>query len=235
MVTSAFRGFPPEALTFFRQLEKNNTRDWFQWRKEIYEQKVKAPTVEFATAINAELQRFAPDYVTDPKKAIFRIYRDTRFSKDKAPYKLHSGVLFSRRGTDKDRGGGLYVSISHKSVSVAGGVYDPDAKVLLAIRAHLSTTYEELERLLKSPSLRKLAGELKGDSLTRMPKGFPPGHPAEALLRRKAWYFFVNLEPELALSPKLLPEVVKRFRAMAPVVEHLCAPLLGKKKFDVTF
>src|ERR1022692_4199783 len=84
---SGFPGFPPEAVTFYRGLARHNTREWFQPRKTVYDEKVKAPMVELVTELNRALMAFAPDYVTDAHKAIYRIYRDTRFSPDKTPYK----------------------------------------------------------------------------------------------------------------------------------------------------
>ena len=89
-----FPGFSPEALTFLRSLKRNNRREWFQPRKEIFETKVKIPMVQLVEAINAELLDFAPDHVTDPKKAVYRTYRDTRFSADKTPYKTHVAAIF---------------------------------------------------------------------------------------------------------------------------------------------
>src|SRR4051812_13324256 len=103
--------FPPETLIFLRGLARNNDRDWFQPRKEIYEAKIKAPMVEFIEAINGRLMDFAPDYVNDPKKAFYRIYRDTRFSKDKTPYKTHISAIFPRKGLEKHAAGGFYVQI----------------------------------------------------------------------------------------------------------------------------
>ena len=103
--------FPAEALTFLKGLEKNNTRDWFQPRKEIFESKLKGPMIEFVEQINAELLKFAPEHITEPKKAVYRIYRDTRFSKDKTPYKTHLGAIFPRRpGWSKGRGRGILFS-----------------------------------------------------------------------------------------------------------------------------
>ena len=93
-----FSGFPPETLKFLRALARNNRREWFQPRKETFETKVKAPMTELVEGINAELLAFAPDHITDPKKAIYRIYRDTRFSADKTPYKTHFAAIFPRRG-----------------------------------------------------------------------------------------------------------------------------------------
>ena len=96
--TSAFPGFPPEMVRFFRSLKRNNRREWFQPRKHLFDQHIKAPMLELVSAINTDLAKFAPEYVTEPKNAIFRIYRDTRFSADKTPIK-HMAASFSRRGT----------------------------------------------------------------------------------------------------------------------------------------
>jgi len=97
-VRSAFPGFPPEGLAFFAGLQRNNRREWFQPRKAIFEETLKQPMREFVDSLNSAMTRFAPEYATDPEKAIYRIYRDTRFSKDKTPYKTHIGALLLRRG-----------------------------------------------------------------------------------------------------------------------------------------
>jgi len=120
-MTDTFSGFNRGALTFLRQLKKNNKREWFQPRKEIYEQQVKAPMLELVTAVMRTLADFAPDHVDDPNKAIFRIYRDTRFSKDKTPYKTHIAAAFPRRGGCKTSG--YYFSVSAEEVEIGGGVY----------------------------------------------------------------------------------------------------------------
>src|SRR5947209_7177135 len=111
-MTPGFTGFPPEAITFFRALKKNNKREWFQPRKEIFEEQVKAPMLELVTVLMQRLADFAPDYVADPKKAIYRIYRDTRFSKDKTPYKTHIAAVFTPRSLEKHSGAGFYFSVS---------------------------------------------------------------------------------------------------------------------------
>ena len=98
-----FRGFPAEGLEFFRQLKKNNQREWFQPRKAIFDEQIKAPMLELVDAINEQLIEFAPEHVTDPDKALYRIYRDTRFSKDKTPYKDHIAANFPRRGASNNR------------------------------------------------------------------------------------------------------------------------------------
>lgn len=218
-----FKGFPAEALTFLRGLARNNRREWFQPRKEIFEAKIKAPMVELVEGVNAELQRFAPAHITDPKKAIYRIYRDTRFSPDKTPYKTHLAAIFPRRGAERHSSAGYYFHISPKSVAIAMGAYMPGPAELFAIRSWLSKHHQEFQDAAKS--LHRLMGELQGDSLARSPKGFDPAHPANDLVRRKAWYFGTELDPTMAESPRLLPEIVKRFRAGAPLIEMLNAGL----------
>ncbi len=216
--------FPKEALTFFRSLEKNNTRDWFQPRKELFDTHVKAPMLELVSALNQEMTRFAPDYINDPDKALYRIYRDTRFSADKTPYKTHIAAIFPRRGMAKHFAAGFYCSVSHKEIEVAGGVYMPGPEQLLAIRNHIADNHEEVRAILRSKPLKTLMGDLQGTQLSRVPKGFSPEHPAADLLKYKQWYHFVSLNPEIALTPQLLPEVCKRFKAMLPLVEFFNSP-----------
>ena len=131
---------PPGSPKFLRSLKRNNRREWFQPRKHLYEQHVKAPMLELVSALNAGLQRFAPDYVTDPAKAVFRIYRDTRFSADKTPYKTHVAASFSRRGPERLKTGGFYFSVAPDQIEVAGGIYHPEPDTMLLIRTHIAET-----------------------------------------------------------------------------------------------
>jgi len=220
--------FPAEAIKFLKGLEKNNTRDWFQPRKEIFESTLKEPMMAFVEEINAELLRFAPDHITEPKKAVYRIYRDTRFSKDKTPYKTHLGAIFPRRGLGKDAAAGFYFHVSAKEVGVACGAYAPGPEQLLEIRRFLAAN-EKLFRATAAKA-KKLMGPVQGSTLQRVPKGFDSEHPAADLIKRKQWYCWVELDAALATSPKLKAEIVKRFKAMAPMVELLNKPLLGKAR-----
>jgi uncharacterized protein (TIGR02453 family) len=216
--------FPPEAITFLKGLEKHNTRDWFQPRKETFDTKLKEPMLAFVEAMNGELLKFAPEHITEPKKAVYRIYRDTRFSKDKTPYKTHLGAIFPRRGLGKDAAAGFYFHVSSKGVGVACGAYAPGPEQLLKVRRHIAENYKSLQREIKG------MGSLQGSTLTRVPKGFDKEHPAAELIKMKQWYWWVELDLALATSPKLKGEIAKRFRAMAPMVEFLNRPLMGRAK-----
>jgi uncharacterized protein (TIGR02453 family) len=227
-VPPGFQGFPAEAAKFLRSLKRNNRREWFQLRKHLYEQHVKAPMLELVAALNSDLAKFAPDYVTDPKKAIFRIYRDTRFSPDKTPYKTHIAASFSRRGESIGTGG-FFFSIAQDQIEVAGGIYHPEPETMFLVRSHIAKNYGELRRILANKKIRKLLGELQGGELTRAPKGFDPSHPAIALIKMKDWILDTALDSSLAASPKLHGEIRERFRAMAPLIEFLNRPLLARK------
>lgn len=222
-----FPGFPPEALKFLRGLERNNRREWFQPRKEIFETKLKAPMMDLVEAINAELPGFAPEHINDPKQALYRIYRDTRFSPDKTPYKTHLAAIFPRRGQGKHSSAGFYIHLSTKSFGIAAGVYMPGPEELFGMRNWIAAHHEALRKAARKPE--KLMGKLHGEELTRVPKGFDPKHPAGDLIRMKSWLYWTELDLKLAESPKLLGEVLKRFRAAAPVVDMLNAGLMKKR------
>jgi uncharacterized protein (TIGR02453 family) len=228
-VRYVFTGFPPEMVKFFRSLKRNNRREWFQPRKHLFEQHIKLPMLELISAINTEMAKFAPEYVTEPKSAIFRIYRDTRFSADKTPYKTHIAASFSRRGSERLGTGGFYFSVSHEVIEVAAGIWHPDRDVTLTVRNHIGETHEELSQILADKKTRKLMGELKGDTLSRSPKGFDPAHPAAGFIKMKDWVLDVTLEAKIATTPQLHGAIVERFRAMAPLLGYLNRPLVARK------
>jgi len=222
-VNPGFGGFPPEGVEFLRKLKKNNKREWFQPRKEIFDEKVKAPMLELTTAVMMALADFAPGHVSDPNKAIFRIYRDTRFSNDKTPYKSHIAASFPRRGGCKTSG--YYFSVSAEEIEVGGGVYMPSPEDLRAIRGYLAHHHEEFRGITAAREVKRLYGDMTGDTLTRTPKGFEPDHPAADLLRMKQFLLFRTLDVSLATTPKLYRELVRHFQAVTPFLEFLYRPV----------
>ncbi len=125
-----FDGFPPEGLKFLRALKKNNNREWFAENKSRYEEFVKLPMQSLIAALKHPMERVAPEIHVDPKRAMFRIYRDTRFSKNKLPYKTHVAAVFHRPG-HWEGSAGYYVHIEPGAVYVGGGIYIPDGDQLL--------------------------------------------------------------------------------------------------------
>jgi uncharacterized protein (TIGR02453 family) len=227
---STFPGFPAAGIAFLRDLKKHNDREWFTPRKPIFDEKVRQPMVELVNAVHAEMRRFAPDYVGEPSKCVYRIYRDTRFSKDKTPYKTYISALLLRNNFDKYSGcAAYYFAISPENIEIAGGIYTADRDVLLAVRQHIAANHQEFRAILKKPKVKKLCGELYGESLTRVPKGFDPDHPAAEFIRRKHLLLDTKLDAKLATTPKLLGEIVARLEAMAPFLEFLNHPLIARQ------
>src|SRR5579883_2307203 len=112
MRAKSFAGFPKESLTFLRSLQRHNNREWFQEHKTIYENAIKQPLCALVEALAADFAKFAPEMVASPKASVYRIYRDTRFSKNKAPYKTHAAAVFPHKGLEKHQGAGYYLHIS---------------------------------------------------------------------------------------------------------------------------
>lgn len=226
----SFPGFSPDALAFLRALKRNNRREWFQPRKEKFEALIKAPMLELIESLNHELVRFAPQYITPPQKAVYRIYRDTRFSKDKTPYKTHVSGIFPRSNAVKREGAVFYFHFTEKELLIFGGLYAPERDELLACRALLAEQHEEFRHVLADKQLKRLVGSLQGEQMSRMPKGFPVDHPADSLLRQRQWFLETTVDAKIITSPKVVSEIAKRFAVMTPMVEFLNRPFAHKEK-----
>ena len=226
-----FPGFSRKMPAFFRGLARNNTREWFTPRKGVFEEHVRGPMVELLGFVNEDLKRFAVDYsVAAPAKTIYRIYRDTRFSKDKTPYKTHIGATFPRAGLSKHGGGGFYLGVSHEHVEVAGGLYMPPPEELAAVRGAIARDANGLLKLIKAIERSRKVGKLTGARLKRPPKGFETA-TAEAgeLLKYKQLYFYQTLPAAVALSPRIRREIVSRFELLAEFVEWINRAILAAR------
>lgn len=220
-----FEGFPKEALRFLRQLKKNNRRDWFLANKTVYETKVLAPMVALLTAMQPEMKRFAPEIVYDPRKSIFRIYRDVRFSADKSPYKTHVAAFLRPRLSSGAASAGLYLHVDPVEVLIAGGLYHPPSPELLAVRKHIASNTGTFKKVLASREFAGRFDKLGGEQLTRVPRGFPCDHPAADFLRHKDFIAVSTRSPEVCLSPDFLGLVLDHFRSMMPLIRFLNAGL----------
>ncbi|WP_260702949.1 DUF2461 domain-containing protein [Edaphobacter flagellatus] len=222
--------YTSEAIKFLRGLKRNNNRDWFNARKAIYEREIKLATQAIVAAVNEEMLRFAPENVQPPQKAVFRIYRDIRFSSDKRPYKTHQGAWWARSGLEKTSGGGFYFHLADNELLIAAGVYMPEREQLLAIRRHIEANHAEMRALLKAKKLNALMTEFDGSKLTRLPKGFLPESPAADLILNRQWGYSTRLPVEAATKPTLVKEIVKRFEAATPLIAFLNQPLAPKAR-----
>ncbi len=222
--------FSGEAIKFLLGLKRNNDRVWFEARRGVFEKELKEPMLKLIGEVNGAMAEFAPMHVRPPQKIIMRIYRDIRFSKDKRPYKNHVSAWWVRDGLQKTSGAGFYLSVAPEEVVIAAGVYMPEREQLLAIRRYLAEHHEEFRAVMRAKKLRSLMTENDGVPLTRAPKGFPEEHPAIDLLKNKQWGASARLPAERAMKATLVKDVVERFRAAAPMIAMLNAPLVGKAK-----
>src|SRR5579863_589736 len=223
--TAAVPYFTPAALTFLRNLARHNDRAWFQPRKPEFEALLREPMLAIVRRITDAMLDFAPNHVRPAEKSLFRIYRDTRFSSDKRPYKTHVAAWWSHQGLEKTSGAGYYFHINAKEVIVAAGAYMPEKEQLAAIRHWLLEHHAEFRKLLRKPSVKKAFVEFEGNPLTRPPKGFPCDHPGLDLIQCRQWGLSATLPAKTALDPRLAEILVRYFRLAAPMVDALNTPI----------
>ena len=215
----------PEGLTFLRNLARHNDREWFQPRKTVFEAELKEPMLAIVRKVTDAMADFAPAFVRPAEKSLFRIYRDTRFSNNKLPYKTHVAAWWSHQGMEKTSGAGYYFHISAKEVVIAAGAYMPEKNQLAAIRHWLLQNHVAFRKLLQKPAVRRTFAEFEGNSLTRPPKGFPCDHPALDLIRCRQWGLSTTLPAAEALKPGFAALLIKHFKLAAPVVDALNTPI----------
>jgi len=219
-----FNGFPKEGVRFLRALKRNNTREWFNEHKADYEEYVKLPMQSLIVSLRPHFERFAPEIEANPKRSLFRIYRDTRFSKDKTPYKTHAAAHFVVRGTAKGLvGSGFYVHIEPGECFLGGGIYMPDGPQLKMIRSAVSRNGKEFRSIINHTSFVKLYGAVQGDRLTRMPKGFQDDDPMAEWLKLKQFFVGASLPETSCYGPSFLKTIVSHFEVAAPFIRFLNA------------
>lgn len=213
--------FHEEALRFLRGLKRNNRREWFEPRRAVYEREVKAPMLALIEAVTSGMMDYAPGHMRPANRIMLRIYRDTRFSADKSPYKQHIAAWWSCAGMEKTSGAGYYLHLDEKELILAAGVYMPAKDQLLAIRRYLLDHHKEFGTLLADRRLRRRFGIHDPNALTRDPKGFPADHPASEWIRWRQWGVIATLPSETALNAALPKTVATHFSLAAPLVDFL--------------
>jgi uncharacterized protein (TIGR02453 family) len=212
--------FTPRTLRFLRALKRNNDREWFRAHRDEYEMHVKAPMVAVIERLGREFRAFAPDLMADPKKSLYRIWRDTRFSADKRPLKTNIAAVFPHRRGTRHTAAGLYFEISPQWVFAGGGVYMPEPPSLHRVRAAIASDVPRFRALVSARPFVALGG-LQGERLTRVPRGFAADHPAAEYLKYRQLMAFREWPPDLMTSARFWPELLATFRAISPLVAYL--------------
>jgi len=218
--------FTPKTLSFLRSLKRNNDREWFRAHKEDYERHVRGPMIEVLARLTVDMPSFAPELIADPKVSLFRPYRDTRFSSDKSPIKTAVGARFPSRQFARGEGAGLYFEVAPGWVWIGGGMYMPSSADLNAIREEITSSHPRLHRLVTSSTFKRAVGEMTGERLTRVPRGYVKNHRAAHYLQFKQFIGGCEYEAAFATSPRFYAELLRVFKAVTPLVRFLNSAIL---------
>jgi uncharacterized protein (TIGR02453 family) len=214
----------PSLFDFLRDLKQHNTRPWFEAQKARYEDEVKEPCFRFISDFGPELRKISRHFQAIPKAvggSLFRIYRDTRFSKDKTPYKTHTGLHFRHEQARDAHAPGFYLHLEPEECFLGVGIWHPDSATLTSIRRHLAAEPAKWFQLLDSPSFKQRF-ELAGESLARPPRGFPADHPAVEDLKRKDFIAVARFSEAEVVAADFPSRFVAACQGGAPLVSYLC-------------
>lgn len=226
-----FRGFTPEAIQFLADLAANNDRSWFQSRKAEYERLLKEPMEQLVAALGGRFAAAGLPLLADPKRSLFRIYRDTRFSKDKSPYKSHMAASFpwltrseagSQVAGDHPHGNGGYFNFVPGEMYVGGGMWMPERERLDAFRRALLDEPERVASAIEDPRFVAAFGGVNShETYKRVPPGWPADHPRADLFRWKDVVFGCRRSDHDVCSPDLPDQLTEAYVAALPVFRFL--------------
>ena len=224
---TAFAGFSGETITFLSELAAHNDRAWFGENKQRYEEAVREPALAFVNAIAPGLKRISPHFVASSRRtggSLMRVYRDTRFSRIKLPYKTNIGIQF-RHELGKDvHAPGFYVHIEPGNCFLGAGIWRPDSGALGAIRRYIADSPSAWKRARDAKAFAARF-VLSGDQLKRTPRGFDGDHPVADDLRRKDFIGVSGYEIANITEPTFLHEVLASFADAKPFMRFLCKAL----------
>lgn len=206
-------------VPFFQELSKHNEKAWFHANKARFENDIKAPFTDFVQIMIMLIGQEGPPLAITPKEAMFRIYRDVRFSKDKTPYKTHVGAVIAPGGR-KDPGPGFYIQVGAEGMMVAGGCFQPGKAGLLNIRKEIARDPARIGELVNEPAFQEAFGALKGDRNKILPKEFKTVLAEQPLIANKQFYYTAELGIELLADERLPRHILGLYRIGKPLNDY---------------
>jgi len=219
--------FSGKTFAFLKDLKENNNKAWFQENKNRYEEDVKGPALNFIQDFSSHLAKLSLHFRADPRASggsLFRIHRDIRFSKDKSPYKTHTGIQFRHERGKDAHAPGFYLHLEPKRCFVGVGIWHPDGKTLKKIREAIVEDPKVWKKAVSGAGFQKRFA-LSGDRLVRPPRGFDPDHPLIDDLMWKDYVAMAKLTQKSVAEPGFIKEYAAHCRAGLPLVAFLCKAL----------
>ena len=223
----SFQGFDEDFLEFFRDLSENNERPWFQAHKKRYETAVVEPLLRFIEAMSPRIAEISDHIKADPRRAggsMFRIYRDTRFGKDKTPYKTHAAAHFRHALGKNAHAPGYYFHAAPDGLLIGAGIWRPETEGLAKIRAAIADQPEAWLKARDHKPFRE-GFRIGGDRLKRVPRGYPADHPMAEDLKRKDFIGIRDLEPAELFDADIVDKTAQSFKDAKPFMKFLCSAL----------
>ncbi len=220
--------FTPDFFKFLRDLKSHNNRPWFQANKDRYEKAVRNPLLDFIGGLGPRLRKVSQHLIVDNSPtggSMFRIYRDTRFSKDKSPYKTAASAHFRTSRSKDVHSPGYYLHLEPGEVFSGGGIWHPEAPVLHQIRDYLAHHPSAWKSVLKDKKFKKHC-TVEGEKLSRPPKGYPPDHELIEDLKYKDFTFYTQFDEKTVCGPNFMEKYVDACAAAAPFMEFLSKALM---------
>lgn len=217
--------FTPKVFSFIRDLSENNDRKWFKARQEQYELEIREPALDFVEDFGKKLKTVSKHFNADPRPiggSLFRIQRDTRFSKDKTPYKTHVGIHFRHFATKEDvHAPGFYLHLEPGGCFAGVGLWRPATQDALSIRTKIVDEAGRWKRVTHGARFTDMY-QLEGESLVRPPKGFDPEHPLIEDLKRKDFLATTRIKQSEVTSDGFMDDYLNTVKVAGPFMKFLC-------------
>ena len=219
--------FTKDFIDFFKELEKNNSKVWFDENRKRYETSVKKPFYAFTDEMIGRINANDPDVNIMAKDAVMRVNRDIRFSKDKTPYNTTYGAMISKSGRKDKSDPGIYIQFSAKKIALYGGCYMPDKDGLLNIRNTIAQDPKAFTALVNHKKFKEVYGEILGDKHKRIPKEFVETAEKVPLIANKQFYYGTDLDSKLITDDSLPEKIMDCWKAAEPMMNFLKKALKG--------
>ncbi len=217
--------FTDDFLKFFQELEKNNTKQWFEANRKRYKSSVKDPFYAFVDHMIGLIHERDPSVQITAKDAVMRINRDIRFSPDKTPYNVYYGAIISSAGRKDKSVPGFFMRFSPKHIGVFGGAHGIDKHQIHRIRTTISQDLDKFQELINEKKFKQKYGHIRGDQHKRIPVEFKQAYEQEPLIANKQFYYVAELDPKLITDPGLPTVLMEYWEVANPVREYLIKAL----------